>query len=124
MILSPSGNVTVCPGGSSTLNCTTTVGPLMWTSNSIDRFFNSEQSPVVTLGNLTLRVANVTFDGSTVSVISIATIDNFFSNGLMVECSETTTNNMSTATFVFPVGKLKCKVTGSQNLVYIVLIVD
>ena len=105
VLLTPSGNVPVCPGGSGSLKCMTTVGSLVWTSNSINSLLNSEQDPVM-VGNLTLSVESVVANGTTISVTSNATIDNFFSNGLMVECSETTTDNSSTATFVFTAGKL------------------
>ena len=91
----------LCPGILGSLTCMTTAGPLLWTSDSRNRLFNSLQSSVM-LGNLTLSVQSVMVTGNTLSVTSTATINDFLvpSNGLLVVCSETTTGMRANATFV------------------------
>lgn len=92
MILSPSGNFSVCYNDSLLITCMTTEGPLLWVTGSLSRLFNSKQDPIM-LGNLYLRVMSAEVAGNSISVTLTATLDRFTltSSGLDVKCTETTT---------------------------------
>ena len=93
----------VCPGKLGSIQCVTTEGSLLWISDSGNRLINSLQPPVL-LGNLTLSVISVMPDGSNLRVTSIATISYSQFGSLLVVCSEITTSNSDSATFI-PAGK-------------------
>lgn len=110
VILMPLGDIPVCysndsSSSSSSLTCMTTEGPLEWIdSNSLSRLINREQDPVM-LGNLNLSVVSVVTNGTSLSVISIATINNFqflsgMSDSLTVQCKETSTDITKQSTFI------------------------
>ena len=107
VILTPSGNFSVCYNDSVLLTCTTTKGPLVWDTGSMNRLFNQFDPPVM-LGNLYLNVTSVEEDGNFISVTSTATLDRFAltSGGLAVECREATTD-MRREVFVSS-GKWNC----------------
>lgn len=106
----PPGDIPVCysndsSSSSSSLTCMTTEGPLEWIDgNSLSRLINREQDPVM-LGNLNLSVVSVVTNGTSLSVTSIATINNFqflsgMSDSLTVQCKETSTDITKQSTFI------------------------
>ena len=113
VMLSPPTNafVPVCLGGSASIMCSTTEGPLLWISDSGNRLFNSLQAPVM-LENLTLSVESAVVTGNTISVHSTATINDFQTslNNSLVMCRETSTGITKQATFV-TAGKLVLSVS-------------
>ena len=86
--------------------CSTTERALVWIIGSESRLLNSIQ-PDEPLGNLTLSVQSAVVTGSTLTVNSTATVNNFKAslNNTLVVCSEFTTNFSKQATFV-TAGKL------------------
>ena len=104
--LMPSGNVYVCPGEQGFIRCMTTLGPILWISDSGNHLFNSAPKPPGMLGNLTVSVVSAEPDGSNLRVTSNAMISYFQLSGssLLVVCEETTTKINESATFI-PAGE-------------------
>ena len=104
-LIPPSGNVLVCPGEQGSIQCMTTERPIFWINGPLSRLINSVQPPEE-LGNLTLAVISVMLDGSNLRVTSNATISysQLSGSSLLVVCSEATTSNSESATFI-PAGK-------------------
>ena len=92
VMLTPSGNFSVCYNDPLLITCTTTGGPLVWVTGSMTRLFNRIQDSAM-LGNLNLTVISVEEDGNSINVTSTATLDRFTltSGGLAVECIESIT---------------------------------
>ena len=83
------------------VTCRTSVGALLWISETGNRLLNSLQSPAM-LGVVGLTVQSVIVTGNTLSVTSDATISDFqiFMNGLFLKCRETTTSFENNVTFL------------------------